>query len=850
MKPKSTLTILITLILTTFSPNLFAAGTYSGGSGEPNDPYLIATAEDMNEIGTHPNDWDAHFLMITDINMACYTGTQFNTIGRLEIVNGYTIQQPFTGVFDGNDYTISNFTLNSASAGYAALFGLVSDPTAEIKNVRLIDPNVHGYCYVSNLVGLLEAGTITGCGVEGGTVSGNESGIGGLVGESYGTISNCYATGDVTGGDRLGGLTGYNRGTISNCYAVGQVLGTGDRVGGLVGRNCYGAISNCYATGSVTGDSLVGGLAGESGGEEHYLGTISNCYATGDVTGGSDVGGLVGKNYEGIITNCYATGDVTGVSDFGGLVGWNGYYANIFASFWDTQTSGQGDGIGYDDGTGTVEVYGKTTAQMYSMHTFLGWGADPAVWTIDDTNDYMHLAWENSQGEPISPILSDLLGGSGTEEEPYLIHTPNDLNSIGLFFYEWNKHFKLIADMNLSDYNETNFNIIGNIGIPFTGVFDGNDHTIGNFTWNSTTADRIGLFGYIYDPNAEIKDVRLIDPNIRGEDYVGALAGRLQNGTIIGCGIEGGTVSGDFGVGGLVGHCYSGAISNCYATASITGYSCVGGLAGKNEVGTISNCYATGDASGTYYVGGLAGGNSSTISNCYATVSVSGTDCVGGLAGLSSGTVSNCYTSGDVSGTNGVGGLVGVSSYPISNCYANGTVDGNDYVGGLAGYNSNSISNSYAAGGVSGDSNVGAFAGYDFSGSYMSNFWDSDVNPDVNGIGNISDPNVIGKTTVQMQTESTFTDYGWDFVGEKTNGPNDIWTIHENQDYPRLVWDLVNFVGSYEVDFFDYAFLARRWLDDNCGASNDCDGTDLDFSGSVDAADLKIFCNYWLSGSN
>jgi len=74
------------------------AGTYSGGDGSPENPYLIATAEDMNDIGANPDDWDAHFLLVADINLADYTGTQFNIIGG------------FTGVFDGNDHTISNFT--------------------------------------------------------------------------------------------------------------------------------------------------------------------------------------------------------------------------------------------------------------------------------------------------------------------------------------------------------------------------------------------------------------------------------------------------------------------------------------------------------------------------------------------------------------------------------------------------------------------------------------------------------------------------------------------------------------------------------------------------------------------
>ncbi len=64
----------------------------------------------------------------------------------------------------------------------------------------------------------------------------------------------------------------------------------------------------------------------------------------------------------------------------------------------------------------------------------------------------------------------------------------------------------------------------------------------------------------------------------------------------------------------------------------------------------------------------------------------------------------------------------------------------------------------------------------------------TDVNPDMNGIGNTSDPNVIGESTANMQMAGTFTDAGWDFVGEIVNGANDIWTILEG-DYPRLWWE-------------------------------------------------------------
>jgi hypothetical protein len=91
-----------------------AQAQYGGGTGHPSDPYLIYTAEHLNTIGTEPNDWDKHFKLMTDIDLAQYTGEQFNVIGYFERVGE---DKPFTGVFDGNGKTVSNFTYISADEG-------------------------------------------------------------------------------------------------------------------------------------------------------------------------------------------------------------------------------------------------------------------------------------------------------------------------------------------------------------------------------------------------------------------------------------------------------------------------------------------------------------------------------------------------------------------------------------------------------------------------------------------------------------------------------------------------------------------------------------------------------------
>ena len=268
-------------------------------------------------------------------------------------------------------------------------------------------------------------------------------------------------------------------------------------------------------------------------------------------------------------------------------------------------------------------------------------------------------------------------GGKGEPNDPYQIRDANHMQAIGADSNDWDKHFKLMADIDLSAYTGTQFNVIGywNSDVDyaaFTGVFDGNGHTISNFTYTSTgtETDCIGLFGFIggWGGNAEIKDLGLIDPDVDGGtgDWVGSPVGWLRGGTITGCYVEGGSVAGEYHVGGLVGWNASGTITDCYSTTSVSGTNSVGGLVGYNDGmysgATITNSYSEGDVSGTGWgTGGLVGYNDhGTITNCYSTGSVTGSSRVGGLVGWNFwGPISNCFwdiaTSGQAASDGGTG---------------------------------------------------------------------------------------------------------------------------------------------------------------------------------------------------
>ena len=189
----------------------------------------------------------------------------------------------FSGIFDGNSFTIANLYINRANNDLG-LFSVLGT-AGEINNVGLLNVSVEG----------------------------SGSNIGGLVGRSFGRIINSYVTGDisVTGSasQHAGGLVGWNNGRITNSYVAGNVSGTNE-VGGLVGRN-FGRNS----------------------------GRISNSYVVGNVSGtGSYIGGLVARS-DGLITNSYVTAAVAGRSIVGGLISLD--TGSVIASYWDTGESRQ-----------------------------------------------------------------------------------------------------------------------------------------------------------------------------------------------------------------------------------------------------------------------------------------------------------------------------------------------------------------------------------------------------------------------------------------------------------------------------------------------------------------------------
>jgi hypothetical protein len=382
-------------------------------------------------------------------------------------------------------------------------------------------------------------------------------------------------------------------------------------------------------------------------------------------------------------------------------------------------------------------------------------------------------------GQNTELLLAKYGGGSGTPEDPYLIYTPAQMNAIGVNSPDWNKHFRLAADIDLSAYTGENFNIIAG---TFSGVFDGNGHTISNFTYtySGTAQKNIGMFGYINGAAAEIKNLIMVNPDVNGGDNasaVGAVVAYFNSGTIRNCTISGGSVRGTWTTGGLAG-VSRGQIIECYVDTEVWAEIWTGGLVGSAWSGLIQNCGSGADVHGTTYVGGLVGQNSGQIIKCFATASVNGEDYVGGLVGENTGSISQSYATGKVVAADyDAGGFAGRNiGGTISDCYASGKVCAiDDEAGGFASLNwDGTISNCYSVGYIESTYFIGGFLQHDINGITSNCFWDiqtSGVSISAGG---------TGKTTAEMKTADTFISAGWDF--------DSVWRIEEGIDYPKMIW--------------------------------------------------------------
>ncbi len=410
-------------------------------------------------------------------------------------------------------------------------------------------------------------------------------------------------------------------------------------------------------------------------------------------------------------SNSYEVGATVTVPDQGGLEK-PGF---IFAG-WNTMW----------DGTGTLYPAGTT-------------------FTMGNANLRLYDWWK--WGEPAASVYT----GTGTANDPFQIATPLQLDKLRNYFLESGLYFKLTADLDLSDYQSgAGWEPIGGENTPFRGNLDGNGHKITNL-FIDRSAGFTGLFGFINNENASVTNLKLVDVNIKGYNYVGGLAGWN-----------------------------SGTMSNIYVTGSITGGMNTGGLAGGNG-GAITNSYVAGSITGSYTTGGFVGVNYGPIDQSYHAGSITGTDSVGGLVGENNAPISNSYHTGSITGTHNVGGLIGDNYAPINKSYAAGSVTGSSAAGGLVGNNYATVSDSFYDSETTNQSDTGkgiglstldmrkqsTYAGWEFTSIWGINASGNDAYPYLRAIqkfvtydGNGSDSGVTPADSSSYEQGVTASVYG------------------------------------------------------------------------------------------
>lgn len=205
---------------------------------------------------------------------------------------GYSVagaEQPFAFavVFNGNNHTISNLTINRPTESLASLFGR-THTGANISNLTLDKVNIIGRYYAASLAGSLE----------------------------FSVVNNVTAKGNITGRGAIGGLLGSSENSSYASLAfIGQVSGTDAEIGGIAGYSEGDNFSQVAHIGPVSGPVTVAGIIGNGHSD------ISDAYTTGKVTGERRVGGILGYTNNANIERVLSTSTISADTEFGALIG-------------------------------------------------------------------------------------------------------------------------------------------------------------------------------------------------------------------------------------------------------------------------------------------------------------------------------------------------------------------------------------------------------------------------------------------------------------------------------------------------------------------------------------------------
>ena len=638
--------LLLCSLLTSFAQ--FAGN----GSGTESDPYRIFNAVQLSQMRNFLNQEGVYFKLQNDINLTDWLADNYPGQGWQPVGSS---SEPFKGVLDGNNKTISGFSINRSTTDYVGLFGYISGAT--VKNLT-INGNVTGKDFVgafvggcpqdvsSTLMGLTHIGSTTGQARVGGiagvcagnlsnlTVEGNVTGnydvggaigragdvgsisgvtvtgnvnnntsnvcTGGIAGYSILNISNATYSGNVTGGGWVGGIVGFAQAsTFSNLTATGSVKGTysdSDFVGGICGRFLGNGltISNGTSRCKVTGKQYTGGIVG---GSESGAVTLTSCYAEGDITGTTAVGGICGRIQNpgsSSISSCNYWGNITGTSQLGGVVG-NITITNCATTIPDFTTTTT---AGYKK-TRSGTNYGGTDTYYYSYNNcacFYNSDSPSFVRPSGSFEGYTSFQYYVSA----SSIASDISKWRKSDGTVWAWDNGSYYSSYSAVKSVYNN---IHTDNNL---NISNCSAVGNINgtSSYIGGIVGQDvssqialnesKTVYYYSGNGSNSSTTSL---------TLKAYSTITTNISDSYYSGYLTGTNY-------------------IGGVAGTKQGGQINKCYASASINGGQYIGGIAGAlskeslntNENSLNANVSLCSSITGTSKVGRIYGSTDGNFS--------------------------------------------------------------------------------------------------------------------------------------------------------------------------------------------------------------------------------------------
>lgn len=694
------------------------ADSYAGGSGTEEDPYIIATAEQLAKLAADVNGGnpykESYFELTADLDLS---GHNWTPIGSNEGTADANVRNgnPFSGRFDGGYHTISNLTI-STDKNYQGLFGYLRSNRSEndpcISRLILINPNIQHTGSesegIGSLAGVLDFAAVVNCAVEGGSVSGH-NGVGGLVGTA---------------------ISGQNS-KIFSCYNAGTTVTGNARVGGVLGGGSsenpeLGYVKSCFNTGTVTGKETFGSVFGECNQYNQCVYLEDSCED--------------GYNYGISCTseqfrNGYAAGALS-------YTGWKwefnwtqdldqengGENADPYPTFNSRSILGRPYGV-Y---TGDADTPYKLAYISYNTDKMQTREIDgESYYVITDIYDF--VAFINKANSSKNGIGEDELDANAYVEPGTVID------------------FSVLGTMSRAEY--TNATPVHYITVAandkeeeayrYNGTFLGNGMRIKGLSfYYDPAAGSSGdytLFGYV-GKNGHVSGITVESPEIyTGRGNAAAGIARENYGTIEDCHVAGGEItalyktssSAETTAAGIVA-CNYGDIKNCSNSADVTAGTMAGGITGYSYVLTviydgsswvqdpnppssaedpniISGCFNSGnvtarDTQGD--AGGIHGGYISygplytppyvTIENCANTGTVSAPRNNGGIAGnLGSddtyGSVKNCYNAGTIGGSSAKRAAGISASYGIvENCHNAGqiTVNESGYAQPIVGTNS------------------------------------------------------------------------------------------------------------------------------------------------------------------